>query len=100
MCSSPDILVVEFVSFSLFALKKKKTFKKGSHRCHPYGREELPVSQHDAIALNPAEAETCAETCAPDAHFVRLCVVKTNGRKKNKKKSRGPNEDTGIENAY
>ena len=66
MCSSPDILVVEFVSFSLFALKKKKkkkkgkrvlkeSFKKGSHRCHPYGREELPVSQHDAIALNPAE---------------------------------------------
>ena len=64
MCSSPDILVVEFVSFSLFALKKKKekrvlklkeTFKKGSHRCHPYGREGLPVSQHDAIALNPTE---------------------------------------------
>ena len=24
MCSSPDILVVKFVSFSLFALKKKK----------------------------------------------------------------------------
>ena len=61
MCSSPDILVVKFVSFSLFALKKKKKkkkkekFKKGSHRCQPYGREELPVSQHDAIALNPAE---------------------------------------------
>ena len=64
MCSSPDILVVKFVAFSLFALKKKKkkkekkrkeTFKKGSHRCHPYGREGLPVSQHDAIALNPAE---------------------------------------------
>ena len=28
MCSSPDILVVEFVSFSLFALKKKKKRKK------------------------------------------------------------------------
>ena len=67
MCSSPDILVVKFVAFSLFALKKKKkkkgkrvlklkeTFKKGSHRCHPDGREGLPVSQHDAKALNPAE---------------------------------------------
>ena len=28
MCSSPDILVVEFVSFSLFALKKKKKKKE------------------------------------------------------------------------
>ena len=64
MCSSPDIFVVKFVAFSLFALKKKKkkrvlklkeTFKNGSHRCHPYGREGLPVSQHDAIVLNPAE---------------------------------------------
>lgn len=63
MCSSPDILVVEFVAFSLFALKKKgkrvlrikEIFKKGSHRCHHYGREGLPLSQHDAIALNPTE---------------------------------------------
>lgn len=64
MCSSPDILVVKFVAFSLFALRKKKgkrvlrlkeIFKKGSHRCHHYGREGLPLSQHDAIALNPAD---------------------------------------------
>lgn len=100
MCSSPDILVVKFVSFSLFALKKKKgkrlfklkeIFKKGSHRCHPYGREGLPVSQHDAIALNPAEVW--------DLRSWRTLrtIIKY---KEQRKVSRGPNEDTGIENAY
>ena len=43
MCSSPDILVVEFVSFSLFALKKKKKKKKKRKKKKPLKRGRIDV---------------------------------------------------------
>ena len=42
MCSSPDILVVKFVAFSLFALKKKKKKKKRKEK-KPLKRGRIDV---------------------------------------------------------